>query len=178
MISGGAVHISIQGTIKFLVYKCNLRVWIFKWTLICATISFAASVSPFNFGIACSWPVTSSFKFSTNSSHTRINLAWKNSRHLALPPLVSPRKEAWETSAEFPYWRCVTTKIWLVLLIGRAAWEFDSANQKHYSDLGSDASPVWCSFLRSHFRRETSSDVAKFRQFSLARINYAKQWDN
>ena len=95
-----------------------------------------------------------------------------------MPPLVSPRKEAWETSAEFPYWRCVTTKIWLVLLIGRAAWEFDSANQKHYPDLGRDASPVWCSFLRSHFRRETSSDVAKFRQFSLARINYAKQWDN
>ena len=27
------------------------------------TISFAAFISPVNFGIACSWPMTSLFKF-------------------------------------------------------------------------------------------------------------------
>ena len=30
-----------------------------------------------------------------------------------------------------PWW-CVTTQIWVLLLIGRASWEFDSTNQKLY----------------------------------------------
>ena len=50
-------------------------------------------------------------------------LAWENSRHLATLPLVSPPNDVWETSAEIPYWWRVTTQIWVVLLIGRAAWE-------------------------------------------------------
>ena len=52
-----------------------------------------------------------------------ILLAWENSRQLAMLPLVSPRNDVWETSAEIPYWWRVTTQIWVVLLIGRAAWE-------------------------------------------------------
>ena len=38
-------------------------------------------------------------------------------------------------------------------LLGHAAWKFDSTSQKHYPDLGSDASLVWniCApFLRRH----------------------------
>ena len=31
--------------------------------------------------------------------------------------------DIWETSAEIPFWWRVTTQIWVVLLIGRAAWE-------------------------------------------------------
>ena len=50
-------------------------------------------------------------------------VAWENSRHLATLPLVSPPNDIWETSAEIPYWRHVTTQIWVVLLIGCAAWE-------------------------------------------------------
>ena len=46
------------------------------------------------------------------------HLAWENSRHLATLPLVSPPNDDWETSAGIPYWRRVTTKIWVVLLIG------------------------------------------------------------
>ena len=34
-----------------------------------------------------------------------------------------PRNEVWETSAEIPYWWRVNTQIWVVLLIGRAAWK-------------------------------------------------------
>ena len=37
--------------------------------------------------------------------------AWENSLHLATRPLVSPRKDAWETGAEIPYWWPVTTQI-------------------------------------------------------------------
>ena len=48
-------------------------------------------------------------------------LAWENSRHLATIPLVSLPNDVWETSAEIPYWWCVTTQIWVVLQIGRAA---------------------------------------------------------
>ena len=52
-----------------------------------------------------------------------VSLAWENSRHLATLPLVSPPNDVWETSAEIPYWWCVTTQIWVVLLIGRAVRE-------------------------------------------------------
>ena len=46
--------------------------------------------------------------------------------------------------------------------------KFDSTNQKHYPDLGSDASSVWISALVSQpsFGGETSGSVAKYRLFS------------
>ena len=75
-------------------------------------------------------------------------LAWENRRNFATPSVVFPRNNIWEMSAEIPYWWRVTTQIWIVLLIGRAAWE-SSTNQKHYPDLGSDASSVWN--LCAHF---------------------------
>ena len=48
----------------------------------------------------------------------------------------------WGTSVEIPYWWHVTTttKIWVVVLIGRSKF---STNQKYYSDMDSDASSVW-----------------------------------
>ena len=45
----------------------------------------------------------------------------------------------WGTSAEIPYrWR-VTPKIWVLLVIGRSKFP---ANQRHYTDLDSDASSI------------------------------------
>ena len=38
-------------------------------------------------------------------------------------PWVFPPNDVWETSAKIPYWWCITTKIWVVLLIGRTTWE-------------------------------------------------------
>ena len=40
--------------------------------------------------------------------------AWENRQHFA----ISPRNNVWGTSAEIPCWRRVTTRIWVVLLIG------------------------------------------------------------
>ena len=44
--------------------------------------------------------------------------AWENSPHFATPPMISSRNDAWETSAEIPYWwRTVPTSVysfWLV----------------------------------------------------------------
>ena len=51
------------------------------------------------------------------------HVAGEKSQHFATPPLVSPRNDVWEMNAEIPYWWRVTTQIWEVFLIGRAAWE-------------------------------------------------------
>ena len=69
-------------------------------------------------------------------------LAWENSRHFETPTLVSLWNDVGETSAEIPYWRCVTTQIWVVLLIG---WKFAPTNRKHYThpNIGSETSSVW-----------------------------------
>ena len=48
-------------------------------------------------------------------------IARENSQHLAMLPLVSSPNDVWEMSAEIPYWWYVTTQIWVVVLIGRAA---------------------------------------------------------
>ena len=77
-----------------------------------------------------------------------------------------------QTSAKIPYWWRVTFKITVVLLIG---WKSPSTNQKHYPDLGSDASQegnrllrvnsmkFLCLFLRRHF---AGGGVAQCRLFS------------
>ena len=44
--------------------------------------------------------------------------AWENNRHFATPPTVSRRNDVWEASAETPYWWCIITQIWVVLLTG------------------------------------------------------------
>jgi len=49
------------------------------------------------------------------------NLAWKNTQYFATPPLVL-RNNVWGTNADDLWWR-ITTQIWVVLLIGRAARE-------------------------------------------------------
>ena len=50
--------------------------------------------------------------------------AWENRQHFA----ISPRNNVWGTSAEIPCWRRVTTRIWVVLLIGLSdaslVWHF------------------------------------------------------
>ena len=72
-----------------------------------------------------------------------------NSSHLATPPLVSLQDDVWGTSAETPFWWCVTTQIWIVhLIVGN--------------------------FIQSaalQFRGETSAGVAKYRLLSHA-INF------
>ena len=49
--------------------------------------------------------------------------------------------------------------------------KFDSTNQKHYPDLGSEATPVWnfCAAFQTSFGGETSGSVAICRLFSQAR---------
>ena len=98
-----------------------------------------------------------------------VSAAWENSRHLTTLQLVSP-PNVWETYAEIPCWWPFSTEIWVVLLIGRARGKFDSTIQKHYPDLGSDASSVWifCARFSDVICRGTSGSVAKCRLFSQA----------
>ena len=69
----------------------------------------------------------------------RYFVAWENRKHLATPPVVSSRNDAWKTSAEIPYpWRA-TAHIWVVLLIGRSIFP---TNQKQWPDLSIGKSSV------------------------------------
>ena len=54
---------------------------------------------------------------------TQVQVAWESSPPFATSALVSLRNNVWEMSTEIPYWWCVTTKIWVVLLIGPAERE-------------------------------------------------------
>ena len=90
-------------------------------------------------------------------------LASENSRHFSTLPLVSPPNDVcsqWETSAEIPYY------FWLV----ESNFPRGTTNQKHYPDLGNDASSS-ISALVSHtsFVGETSGSVAKSGLFSQAK---------
>ena len=79
--------------------------------------------------------------------------AWENSPHFATLPLVSLRNEV-QTSAEIPYWWRVTTQIWLVLLIGRAAWKIFFGQPYALTRSGQwrfISMEFLCSFLRRQF---------------------------
>ena len=88
----------------------------------------------------------------------RGKLVWENSRHLAMLPLVSPPNDVWETSAEIPYWWRVTTQIWVVLLIGRAAWEF-YFNQSEALPRSGWWRVISMQFLRLFLRRHLAGAV-------------------
>ena len=81
------------------------------------------------------------------SSMLKLSISWGNSRLFAMPTPVSTRNDICGTSAEILYWWHVTTRIWVVLLI--QGWSKFSTSQKHYPDLGSNASSVWNFCARS-----------------------------
>jgi len=63
--------------------------------------------------------------FSVKSS-SNMNLAWENSQHFAMPPLVSTWNDVWATSTEIPYWWCVTTQIYIFFpKLTLEAWNLD-----------------------------------------------------
>ena len=68
------------------------------------------------------WVNFNMFKIVKNLKNS-FRLAWENSRHLVILPLVSPPNNIWEMSTEIPYGWSITTQIWVVLLIGCTAWE-------------------------------------------------------
>ena len=86
-------------------------------------------------------------------------LAFMSSR-FATPPLVSPRNNVWQTSAEITYWWRVATQIWIVLLIGLSKFlaRHDQSGALPRSDV------INTEFLRSFLRNgETNGAVAKCR---------------
>ena len=82
-----------------------------------------------------------------------------------MQPWVSLQNDFWGTIKEIPFWWGVATQVWVVLWI---YWKFASINQKHYPDMGGDASSVWKFFCCSwtSFCRETNGGVAKCCLFS------------
>ena len=85
--------------------------------------------------------------------HAQSRLGWGNSRHLATPPLFPPPNDVWETNAEILFWWRVTPQIWVVLLIGCAAWEIwfkQSEALPRSGDWRVISTEFLCSFLRRH----------------------------
>ena len=81
-------------------------------------------------------------------SGTNRVVAWENSRHFEMTPLLSLRNDTWETSAESPYLWCVTTRIWVVLLICWSkfpTWhdQSEALPRSRYTSWRGDASSVW-----------------------------------
>ena len=90
--------------------------------------------------------------------------AWENSRNFATPPLVSPR----EITSEKRLQKCVTTQIWVVILIGWTETETCFSQSEALPDLSS----VWdyCNrFSDGISRGNQSGGVPKCRLFVQAR---------
>ena len=88
-------------------------------------------------------------------------ISWENSPHLATLPLVSPRNEVWETSAEIPYWSRVITHTWVILVfwLVMPRREFPSTSQTW---LVTRHQYVISAILpQTSFHREGSGGVAK-----------------
>ena len=92
-------------------------------------------------------------------------LAWENSRHFSMPSMVSMRHNVWQTRANIPYWRRVTTQMWVVFLIGHAVRQ-TSTSKKHYPELGCDKYGISALVSQTSFPREISGGVARRRFFS------------
>ena len=71
------------------------------------------------------------------------SLAWENSQHFKMFPLVSCKMMSEKRAQKFHTDDTSLPRtgkcFWLVMLHGK----FAPTNQKHYADLGSDASSVW-----------------------------------
>ena len=87
---------------------------------------------------------------------TQVQVAWESSRHFATSALLSSRNDAWEMRTEIPYWWCVTTKIWVVLLWGKFA-----------TTIGSTTEIRVVLISQTSLRGETSGSVASNAGFLL-----------
>ena len=113
------------------------------------------------------WPPLVSNHLSSNKK-----LAWENSQHLAMLPLVSLPNDIWEMSAEILYWWSVTTQIWVS---SASDWSYRVVNL--IQPIRS-TTQIWVVALHQYrismlisptsFGGETSGSVVKCRLFSQA----------
>ena len=80
------------------------------------------------------------------------HIGWEKRQYFAIPPLFALWNDVSGTSTNLPYWWCVTTRIWVVILIGRAAIE-TCFNQ-------SEAVLISALIPQMTFHRETNSGIA------------------
>ena len=81
---------------------------------------------------------------------------------------VFPRNDVRRTSTEiWPYWWCVTTQLWVVLLIVKA--NFQPCSHNHCPGQGGDTSSVWPNFCACY------SDIRVVSKISSCRVNTSRQ---
>ena len=75
--------------------------------------------------------------------NTKFYLAWENRRHFATPPTVSPRKSSEKRAQKYHKDDASLPRSGQCFWLVEANFTSGTTNQKHYPDLGSDASSVW-----------------------------------
>ena len=118
-----------------------------KWSLVSHDSNFRAFfLVPFS---PLSWSMEQAYldlKESWVSCWTEKNttffLAWENRRHFATPPTVSPRKTSEKRAQRFHTDDASLPKSGQCFWLVEANFTSGTTNQKHYPNLGSDASSV------------------------------------
>ena len=72
---------------------------------------------------------------------------WENRRHLATPPTISPQKTSEKRAQKFHNDDALLPISGQCFWLVEANFTSGTTNQKHYPDLGSDASLVWNFFV-------------------------------
>ena len=96
----------------------------------------------------------------------------ENRWHFAMPPMISPRNDVWETSAEIPYWWRVTTQIRVLLLIGCATCEicFNQSRALPHWVVTHHQYGISALVSQTSFHRETVGGIVKCHLFSQATV--------
>ena len=92
----------------------------------------------------------------------------QNSQYFFTLLKVFPRNDVRRTRTEiWPYWWCVTTQLWVVVLIVKA--NFQPCSHNHCPGQGGDTSSVWPNFCAC------SSDIRVVTKISSCRVNTSRQ---
>ena len=95
-------------------------------------------------------------------------IGWQHSQYFFTLLKVFPRNDVRRTSTEiWPYWWCVTTQLWVVLLIVKP--NFQPCSHNHCPGQGGDTSSVWPNFCACY------SDIRVVTKISSCRVNTSRQ---
>ena len=106
---------------------------------------FAFPFSPLSWSVEQAYLDLKEFWVScwTEKKNATFYLAWENRRHLVTPPIVYPRKTSEKRAQKFHTDDASQPRSGQCFWLVEPNFTSGTTNQKHYPDLGSDASSVW-----------------------------------
>ena len=123
------VFLNERRRLSFYGVRGHAFPWIFFFQFLLPLVTFSGFLSQlsvrilaiFSLGKYFSWKIYSSMKSLTDFRSRHFVLWYSVSRKLRSQK--DRKNDVWGTTAAIPYWWRITTQIWVVLLIGRAAGE-------------------------------------------------------